>query len=114
MRPIIVIPPRCSGWRLWKMLNESCGMTREEYCEAFDRRNIEDEDFQIPDGAVVVVLGDEIRRHFRLERSLIHPRVRDGVCYRQVPLPSGSNPFYNDPLARRLVAMMLEDLCQRS
>lgn len=116
-------PPGCSGWRVWKMLEERCGATRSDYANAFDRRNLVRGTWDVAKakaeagrihahaaGATVVLLGEKVRRAFGLPRELVHPIVRDGVTYRQVPHPSGRCLFYNDPVQRALVAVMLEDL----
>lgn len=41
---------------------------------------------------------------------LIHPQVIDGKVYRYVP--SASSKFYKDPICKRLVEMLHEDLDQ--
>ena len=108
-------PDGCSGWRLWKMLSDQCGMTKQEYLLAFSRTNLENiSDVDLGEGSVVVALGGDVRKYFGLEKILVHPQVIRGVTFRCVPHPSGRNRFYNDPLARRLVGMMLEDLCRTS
>lgn len=104
-------PKNCAGWRLWKMINDVSGMTKEEYAAKFDRRNLVDE-LPIANGSVVVLLGEEVRQAFGLKKLLIHPQVKNKVTYRQVPHPSGRCLFYNDPVMRRLVGIMLEDLCR--
>ncbi len=105
-------PPNCSGWRLWKMLNERTGATPEEYEQAFDRRNIKTH--SLPgEGQVVVVLGEEVRKALGLPKVLIHPVQMMGLTFRQVPHPSGRTLFYNDPVQRQLVAMLLEELYRR-
>lgn len=104
-------PVGCSGWRLWKMLNDRTGMGSRQYIDGFDRRNIKTHpDVEFEPGSTVVVLGEKVRKHLKLPKVLIHPIVRDGVTFRQVPHPSGRTLFYNDPVCRELVAMLLEDL----
>lgn len=108
-------PVGCSGFRLWKMLYDVSGTPARKYMRLFSRMNVDDPNLEaavdeLPEGSTVVLLGEEVRRHFGLPKQLIHPIVRDGLNYRQVPHPSGRCHFYNDPLCRRLVGMMLEDL----
>lgn len=119
-------PAGCTGHNIWKMLNELTGATRSEYAKAFDRRNLVLGKFcatrardaatamTFPPGSVVVALGEEVRRAFDLPRQLIDPWEDEdrGVTWRQVPHPSGRNHFYNDPVQRRLVAMLLTELYQ--
>jgi hypothetical protein len=106
------------------MLEERCRIAPSTYARAFDRRNLvrgstwdreaaEAEARRIhrhAAGATIVLLGEKVRRAFGLPKQLVHPIVRDGVIYRQIPHPSGRNHFYNDPVQRALVAVMLEDL----
>jgi hypothetical protein len=61
-------------------------------------------------GRVVVVLGEGPRRALDLPRQLIRPVSRLGVVWRQIPHPSGRCRFYNDPVARAVVALLLEEL----
>lgn len=124
-------PKGCTGWRIWKMLSDRTGATKHDYVQQFSRRNlvrgrkwrrdrVEAAALQVTffakPGTTVVLLGDEVRRAMnlvlggRVDKILIHPQVVDGVVYRCVPHPSGRNRFYNDPAARELVALLLEEL----
>jgi len=97
------------------MLNERTGASKQDYVRAFDRRNLCDLDaFMVPPGSTVVLLGEDVRRWFGLPKILIHPQVRDGVTYRQVPHPSGLCRFYNHPAQRELVALLLGQLYEES
>lgn len=92
------------------MMNEWCGISQRDYELAFDRRNLEDGPLVPRAGDRMVLLGDEVRRAFEVERIFIHPQVRRGVEFRCVPHPSGRCLYYNNSLNRNLVGMMLEDL----
>lgn len=128
-------PEGCSGYRLWRMLHEVCGATRVDYRDGFDRRNLVVGTWHAnaaKDGAArlreevegvppprpggrlptVVALGREVARALDLpeEAGLVLPLVRDGVAWRQVPHPSGRNPWYNEPAHRMMVGLLLEEL----
>jgi hypothetical protein len=117
-------PDGCTGHRIWRMLNERTGCTRGQYLAAFDRRNLVVGDWSaqvardsaaqlisgMERGRVVVVLGEGPRRALDLPRQLIRPVSRLGVVWRQIPHPSGRCRFYNDPVARAVVALLLEEL----
>ena len=117
-----------SGWRLWKMLNDRCGLPMDQYEAAFTRYNLfngpiwyddraEENAECIKDdfvrGDVAILLGERVCGAMGVDKVLIHPQVVDGVEYRVIPHPSGLCRFYNEPLYRDLVAMMLEDLSER-
>jgi len=129
------LPFGASGYRLWSMLSAVSGMSRSEYAESFDRRNLSPDMRDLPKselrslgaraidavprGARVVLLGQQVRVAIsdRLSRPLdasltIHPQERDGVVWRLIPHPSGRCLYYNDPVARTMVGMMLADLVQ--
>jgi hypothetical protein len=117
-------PPGCTGWRIWNMLNEKTGCSKSQYLRAFDRRNLVSgrvwsrgeaaeaarvfTDEMV--GREVVVLGEEPRRALGLDKLLIHPQVVFGVTWRQLPHPSGRNPWYNDADCRALAATLLAEL----
>jgi hypothetical protein len=91
-------PPGCTGYRLWEMLKTRIPhVTRREYLDAFDRRN---------------VVGHAV--YNREEALLLHPQENGGVSWRQIPHPSGRNLWFNDEQNRTLVAMLLEDLYNAS
>lgn len=114
--PLAPDPAGCSGWRLWKMLESRSGARAEDYVSAFIRTNLQELDSNsdmkamFEPGSTVVLLGDQVRKFFNLPKLLIHPQVRDGISYRQIPHPSGRCRFYNDPIAREVVAILLADL----
>lgn len=124
-------PDNSSGWRLWKMIDDRVGISKRDYMKVFarhnllhsrtwDKRKVKDAAFAATfftkPGVTVVLLGDDVRRAMNLfnggkiQKILIHPQVVNGVTYRCVPHPSGRNLFYNDPIQRELVAMLLVDL----
>ena len=103
------------------------------YQAAFDRRNLCSRELEtkspgklrtraqrmvrtFPAGSTVVLLGNDVARAFSpvlskaLQRILIHPQVIDGITWRLVPHPSGRTQFYNDPVLRSVVGMLLSDL----
>jgi len=110
------LPRGCTGWRIWQMLNSRTGASRQDYVRVFDRRNVCDmaDESEFPAGSTVVLLGEQVRcwadRRIGLPRVFLLPQVIDGVTYRQIPHPSGLNLFYNSPVNRGLVALMLEEL----
>lgn len=120
-------PEGCTGHRLYEMLTARTGCMRIDYINTFDRRNL----IQGPHGwdtnkaeeaaaalyaeffgtgRVIVLLGEDVRRSFKMKKELLHP-IEDGGCtWRQVPHPSGRNPWYNHQENRNLVAVLLEEL----
>lgn len=103
--------PNTAGFRLWKMMNDWCGISTAEYERSFFRTNVEDAPFTFSRGSTVVVLGEEVRQYFGLKKVFLHPQVAgNDVAFRYVPHPSGRCHYYNNKLCRDLVAMMLEDL----
>jgi hypothetical protein len=117
-------PRNSAGWRLHALLKTHCVVSRAEYVRAFDRRNLLEQPWWDAGraaelatemekrlrGHVVVLLGDQVRRAFRLPKQLILPIKREGVEYRQLPHPSGRNLFYNDPVCARLAGLMMAEL----
>lgn len=121
-------PPGCAGHRLAKMLCDVSMIGRGAYIKGFDRRNLlvgrwvptaareaaqlfEHEQTEAEEKpAAVVLLGNDVRDAFRHAPRLVHGYRRGGVTYRQVPHPSGRNPWYNDPDHRLVVGLMLEEL----
>jgi len=116
-------PEGCAGHRLWQLLREGApGVLRQQYLDAFDRRNLVAgvwsmataravaENFDPPRGSTVVVLGAGPRDALRLPEGLVHPHVRGGVTYRQLPHPSGRNPWYNHPTHRLVAGLLLAEL----
>lgn len=123
-------PPGCTGHRLWEMLRAvRPEVMRWDYLKTFDRRDLVSgklwtislardavRELVLPPGSVVVVLGEEVRRVLSLERCLIHPRSSPdwpepgGPVFRQLPHPSGRNPWYRHPTNRLLAGLLLAQL----
>ncbi|MDO8616898.1 MAG: hypothetical protein Q7T33_14380 [Dehalococcoidia bacterium] len=124
-------PAGCTGWRLWKMLPE--GTSRQQYLEAFDRRNLlrarewdlkkarEAAEALLPelDGRLVVVLGTGVRAALGLPGSepLEMLKTFASVGRRKVtfdwipfPHPSGRNHWFNRPANRARAAEVLRRL----
>ena len=120
-------PEGCTGHRIFSMLETRVpGLTRKQYLDAFDRRNVVngktwdkklaregaaklEQEFW-GSGRTIVLLGNETVAAFAHPRLLLHPQVIGGATWRQVPHPSGRNLWYNDATNRELVARLLEDL----
>lgn len=119
-------PPGCTGHRLWQMLCERVPVTRRQYLDAFERRNLvagRSYDAALArrsaevmyaefwgSGRTVVLLGEDVRRAFGHPKLLLHPQLIGGATWRQVPHPSGRNLWYNDKDNARLVGVLLEEL----
>jgi hypothetical protein len=124
-------PEGCTGHRLWRMLHEVSGASRMDYRDGFERMNLCHGEWTkeqarasarhlredigrlpSPQSLTVVALGREVARALDLpeEHGLVTPLVRDGVAWRQVPHPSGRNPWYNKPEHRLVVGLLLEEL----
>jgi hypothetical protein len=71
-------PKSCTGYRLWQMLNESSGVSKREYLEAFERVNLVTGSWNVESarqearkfmslyvGRTLVLLGGEVRRAFK-------------------------------------------------
>jgi hypothetical protein len=120
-------PEGCTGHRLLDMLQSRLpNVTRRQYLERFDRRNVVDGkhynaalaregaaklDLEFfGSGRTIVLLGNDTIAAFGHPRLLIHPQIIGGSTWRQIPHPSGRNFWYNDETNRALVASLLEDL----
>lgn len=120
-------PEGCTGYRIWQLLNERTGAMRHDYIETFDRRNLIQGPFGwdtniaeeaaaklyaefFGTGRVIILLGQDVRRAFRMKQHLLHPIEDAGCTWRQVPHPSGRNQWYGKPENRNLVAILLEEL----
>lgn len=119
-------PPGCTGHRIYELLRTRVpGVTRRQYLDAFDRRNLVAGvawrmDLARENGARlrqelagrhILVFGEEPRRALDLPKSLVHPLVElDGTTWRQLPHPSGRNLWYNDEKNRALAAALLAEL----
>jgi hypothetical protein len=121
------LPVGCTGHRLWRMLAERLPhVTARDYREAFDRRNlvrglvvtrqVAQHNASLifaelwGSGRTVVLLGRDVQKAFGHPPLLLHPQVIGGCTWRQLPHPSGRNPWYNDPEHRRLAGVLMEEL----
>lgn len=124
-------PVNVTGWRIWRMLNEQCGVKRAQYMRAFDRRNAltarkwdyhaaRRESGGMMDtlgGRRVCVLGRDTLSALGLRgtvRPLEWQEHRSGAQWCYVPHPSGLNLWYNDDLNRTAVGLRLEALYAES
>lgn len=122
-------PPGCSGWRMWKMVADACGMSMGEYVRLFDRRNLltgKKWDVlranrmggqflcSLAAGSSVVVFG----RQTWTALNLVHVepggavQARDSTLY-FAPHPSGRSRYYNDELARWNIGRLMGNLVLR-
>jgi hypothetical protein len=122
---LVPYPPGCTGWRILEMLRERLpDVTKSQYLEAFDRRNLVDGKEWLPGeardraveviqelrGREVVVLGAATRKIIGLPELLVHPLQWKGATWRQLPHPSGRNLWYNDRTCRMLASCLLAEL----
>lgn len=128
-------PDGCTGWRLWQMLPD--GTSRQQYLDAFDRRNLlrarEWNAAQarrvaqelLPDlmGRVVVVLGSEVRaalglppaEPLRMSKFPIQAGgIEDDMRWIAFPHPSGRNRWFNDPGNQFQARQLLQALWRSS
>lgn len=117
-------PEGCTGHRLWKMLEKRTGATEEDYMEAFERRNLvaglawsraaahaaAPAFWEYAKGRTVLVLGSEVREVLGLTRMIVHPIEVGGIVFRQLPHPSGRNPWYRIAGNREVAELLLEEL----
>lgn len=119
-------PEGCTGHRIWQMLTSRTDCTRMDYIQTFERRNLvvgihyDRAAAKKSAGKIVqelfgtrrtiVVLGEDVRKAFGLEKNLIHPQEMHGCTWRQLPHPSGRNLWYNSESNRVAAAMLLEEL----
>lgn len=121
-------PPGCTGWRIWKMLNDARpDVSPSMYRTGFERRNMLDSkewDRSAAQaysntlriglrGREVVVFGEEVRRVVGLAKVIIHPQTVEGVVWRCLPHPSGRCLWYNDPACRMLAGLLLAEMYER-
>jgi hypothetical protein len=114
-------PEGCSGHRLWKM----SGLPKLVWKHAFDRMNVLDatEWGTGPDerrvvevraamlGRETLVLGHQARAALGLPtRPWLLPQEEDWGVWRLLPHPSGRCQLYNDPVFRKTVGMLLEEM----
>lgn len=61
-------------------------------------------------GRTVIALGGEVREALRLPKCLVHPMEMGGIIWRQLPHPSGRNPWYQVAGNREVAELLLEEL----
>lgn len=119
-------PDGCTGHRLWKMLNARTEASCQEYLDVFERRNlvrgmVYDKKLATMaaeriyaelwgSGRTVILLGRDVQKAFGHPPVLLHPQLIGGTHWRQIPHPSGRNPWYNEKKNQDLVGVLLEEL----
>lgn len=127
-------PPGCSGHRLWRLVNEYCGMALDEYVAAFDRRNLcrgrqwtaiearaEGARLAAEAEGCVVMLGREVRHAIGMHDAAAPcswtATYRDGAGVKAtwwyLPHPSGRCHWYNYAANRRAAGALLSRLVGR-
>ena len=108
------------------MLRDASGLDRGGYLRRFRRANLVGGPWSAAAGRdaaralrgdleggvprTVVVLGRDVARAMGLSDVLVHPQRRGPVTYRVVPHPSGRCRWYNEPLHRVVVGLLLEEM----
>jgi hypothetical protein len=124
-------PPGCTGHTLWRW----SGLTKQEYLDRFERRNVlPGREWDLRDarevaplireslvGRRVVLLGSPVNSLMRggTEHELAgafvwRPSDARGGLMAMLPHPSGRNRFYNDPLAVAAAEIFMQELAQCS
>jgi hypothetical protein len=112
-----------AGWRIWKMLHERTGASREEYCRAFERRNLIISELcpratmgviTSLSGREVLAFGSAIGEVLGLPDVIIEPFDFQSIRWRRLPHPSGRCRWYDERECRAIAGMVLEDLYCRS
>lgn len=126
---LLPYPVGCAGWRLWKMVNEVCGVSRAEYCRLTERVNLVSARAWDPyrareaaaglwsrlEGRRAVILGAATRTSLWLPQ--VGPAswtVTSGVTWCSLPHPSGLCREYNDQIVRIVAGMLIEEELERS
>ena len=122
-------PPGCAGYRLWRMVDAVAPMTKHEYLEVFDRRNLVVGEWSMlaareaaavlwaeagPSGAPFVLLGKSVAQAFDLGKVPLGGFARHaGVKFHVVGHPSGRSTWYNDAANREATGRLLAGLAGR-
>lgn len=116
-------PVNCTGWRIWKMLDERAPVDPMDYTSGFERINLcskahwdramarrrAEKLLPTLEGRTAIVLGAAVRDAFKLPPLLVEPVVSRGVTWRQLPHPSGRCRWYNNPKHRKMAGLLLEE-----
>jgi hypothetical protein len=112
------------------MVQERTGCTERDYIRVFDRMNLLGQRtwnataarraapaiLERLEGRTVMVLGEAVRAALGLPRSPVMTWRPHSVMRRwcTVPHPSGLNRWYNDPVNRVAVVLMMEEMYLRA
>lgn len=121
-------PVGCTGWRLWQMLQARTGATQADYLRAFGRTNLVrgrwdaklarsnweamSEELR-EEYDVIILLGAAVRRAVGFRGGDL-PDVGLRGDIGTIPHPSGLNRWYNTPLNKTAVELLLEELYVRA
>lgn len=128
-------PRNSSGGRLFAMLKSVDPDLAKNYMILFDRYNLINRITdvrrtellranaagiltQARPGGTIVLLGEDVRLAFCralgqvIHKVFLHPQSIDGIRFRVIPHTSGKSIIYNHEINKRLVGMMLADLCR--
>ena len=101
--------PNGAGERLWRMVNDECTISRDEYSRSIDFRNVLGHSDLLEEmkGRTVVVLGTAAWQALGLKRQEMYTSLGN---WHLVPHPSGRNLMYNVKLNKirtgRLIARL--------
>jgi hypothetical protein len=127
--PLCPRVPGSAGNRLWVMVNEVSGITQDEWLSSTQRVNILTDAVLPRDyrgaarrrgewlaplirGRTVVLLGSDVSYAVGHDLPpLVWAKEMDWIM---VPHPSGKNVFYNNPIHRLAVGILLTDLLRKS
>jgi hypothetical protein len=119
------LPLGCAGSRLWEMLAEETGATRQQYLRAFERVNLVVGPWSRAAarvgaaqlsarlaGRTAILLGAQVRDAFGHSPTgdVLAPYQVDGTLFYQLPHPSGRNLWYNHEANRRRAGQVLGDV----
>ena len=115
-------PPGCAGHRLWQLTAARTGASAMDYARAFHRYNlVQRGDFSrnaardrwhliepelLSEFDTLVLLGVEVSQAIGLDIPLL--TITPSMIL--LPHPSGRNRWYNDPVNRTVVEILMEEL----
>lgn len=91
-------------------------ITHEQFTDGFERVSLIYRSTwsrvlpSLRNGGTIVLFGEECRVAFGLPSMLIHPIEKDGVTWRQLPHPTVSAEWYDNPECYDLAASLLHEL----